>query len=138
MTKKQLVSLKDGRKPYAAGLIRALYRGQRSPVIVDWAATNYLSVAVGLGLVDYGYSEDVYTVTNLGQEAVSLLDQNQKDSLSKFMLERLYEYPYVAWMIRLMNSDREKNFSKFDLGANFGFIDEPGFISLPEDLLPRI
>ena len=134
MTKKQLVSLKDGRKPYATGLIRALYRGQRSPVIVDWAATNYLSVAVGLGLVDYGYSEDVYTVTNLGQEAVSLLDQNQKDSLSKFMLERLYEYPYAAWMIRLMNSDREKKFSKFDLGANFGFIDEPGFISLPEDL----
>ena len=50
------------------------------------------------------------------------------------MLERLYEYPYAAWMIRLMNGDRNKKFSKFDFGDNFGFIDEPGFISLPEDL----
>lgn len=134
ITKKQLVSLKDGRKPYATGLIRALYRGQRSPVIVDWAATNYLSVAVGLGLVDYDYSADIYTVTNLGQKAVSLLDQNKEDLLNQFMLERLYEYPYAAWLIRLMNQNRNKKFSKFDLGANFGFIDEPGFISLPEDL----
>ena len=134
ITKKQLVSIRDGRKPYATGLIRALYQGQRSPVIVDWAATNYLSVAVGLGLVNYDYSEDVYIVTELGRKAVSLLDQESMDDLNQFMLDRLYEYPYAAWMIRLLNKDKEKKFSKFDLGANFGFIDEPGFISLPEDL----
>lgn len=134
ITKKQLVSLKDGREPYATGLIRALYHGQRSSVITDWPAANYLSVAVGFGLVDYDYSEDVYMITNLGQEAVCLLDRGEQDRLNEFMLDRLYEYPYAAWMIRLMNSNREKKFSKFDFGANFGFIDEPGFVSLPEDL----
>lgn len=136
LTKKQLVTLKGkyGRKKFASGLIRALYPGQRSPVIVDWAATNYLSVAVGLGLVDYNYSEDLYSASELGKSAVELLDQDKENELQKFMLERLYEYPYAAWMIRLMNEDRSKKFSKFDLGANFGFIDEPGFISLPEDL----
>lgn len=134
LTKKQLVSLKDGRKPYATGLIRALYQGQRSSVIVDWPATNYLSVAVGLGLVEYDYSKDVYTITEYGKEAVSLYDKEKKEELRDFMLERLFEYPYAAWMIRLMNKNRQKKYSKFDLGENFGFIDEPGFISLPEDL----
>lgn len=134
LTKKQLVSIKDGRKPYATGLIRALYPGQKHPVIVDWAATNYLSVAVGMGLVDYDYAQDVYLVTQLGTAAVVLLDQGKTQELRDFMLERLYEYPYAAWLIRLMNRDRHQRFSKFDLGANFGFIDEPGFISLPEDL----
>lgn len=136
LTKKQLVSLesKYGRKKFASGLIRALYPGQRSAVIVDWAATNYLSVAVGLGLVDYNYSEDIYTASDLGKRAVALQNQGNNDKLQKFMLDRLYEYPYAAWMIRLMNENRSKKFSKFDLGANFGFIDEPGFISLPEDL----
>lgn len=136
LTKKQLISLgaNNGRKGFASGLIRALYPGQKSPVIVDWPAENYLSVAVGLGLVDYDYYEDVYTVSKLGEKAVTLLDQDKNDELRDFMLERLYEYPYAAWMIRLMNGDRNKKFSKFDFGDNFGFIDEPGFISLPEDL----
>lgn len=136
ITKGQLVTLKGkyGRKHFASGLIRALYAGQKSPVIVDWAAANYLSVAVGLGLVDYNYSEDVFTVSKLGQDAVSLLDRGKNSELRTFMLERLYEYPYAAWLIRLMNKDRGKKFSKFDLGTNFGFIDEPGFVSLPEDL----
>lgn len=136
LTKKQLVSLKGkyGRKKFASGLIRALYPGQKSPVIVDWAATNYLSVSVGLGLIEYDYSEDMYKVSELGKSAVVLLDDGCNDELQNFMLERLYEYPYAAWIIRLMNKNRSKKFSKFDLGANFGFIDEPGFISLPEDL----
>lgn len=136
LTKKQLVSLKGkyGRKHFASGLIRALYKGQKSPVIGDWPATNYLSAAIGLGLVNYDYSKDFYTISELGKEAVTLLDQKLNYKLKDFMLERLYEYPYAAWLIRLMNKHKNKKFSKFDLGDDFGFIDEPGFISLPEKL----
>lgn len=135
LTKKQLISLKNGRAPFATGLIRALYQGQKGhSAIVDWAATSYLNIAVGLGLVDYSYSEDIYMATEMGKKAIQMMDQGQEDKLRSFMLERLYEYPYAAWMIRLMNEDREKKYSKFDLGEKFGFIDEPGFLSLPENL----
>lgn len=143
-TKKQLVTVKSkyGRKNFASGLIQALYPGQKGRVAIgDWPATNYLSVAVGLGLISYDYATDLFSVTELGKKAVSLMEKEEQDrdkqnnnELKEFMLDRLYEYPYAAWMIRLMNKDHSKKFSKFDLGANFGFIDEPGFISLPEDL----
>ena len=132
----ELVSLgsKYGRKPYASGLIRAIFDGQRGPAIKDWPAKNYLAVAVGMGLVDLDYTTDTYHITDLGKEAVALLDKNDLDNLRNFMLERLYEYPYAAWLIRVVNTDRNKWCTKFDLGDNFGFIDEPGFSSLPEDL----
>ncbi|HBC30643.1 MAG TPA: restriction endonuclease [Clostridiales bacterium] len=133
---KQLVTLqsKIGRKPYATGLIRAIYKGQRSPVITDWAASNYLSVAIGMGLIDLNYREDYYSITEFGEKAVKLFDNKDNSKLKKFMFERLMEYPYAAWLLRLMNQDPSKWYSKFDLGSNFGFIDEPGFVSLPENL----
>lgn len=135
LTKKQLVSLKNlGRKPYASGLIRAIFKGQRSVAIVDWAAQNYLSVAIGMGLVDLCYSDNYYFLTKFGKKAVELFDDGKTEELKDFMLNRLYEYPYAAWLIRLVNKNPSKSYTKFDLGENFGFIDEPGFISLPEDL----
>lgn len=136
MSDNELVSLssKYGRKPYASGLIRAIFDGQRGPAIKDWPAKNYLAVAVGMGLVDLDYSTDTYHITELGKEAVNLLDNNDLDNLRTFMLERLFEYPYAAWLIRVVNMDKNKWYTKFDLGDNFGFIDEPGFSSLPEDL----
>lgn len=131
-----LVTIKSkyGRKPYASGLIRAIYDGQKGPAILDWPAKNYLAVAVGMGLVDLNYDTDQYYVTELGKKAVSLLDADKEEELQQFMLDRLFEYPYAAWLIRLVNQDKKKAYSKFDLGENFGFIDEPGFSSLPEDL----
>lgn len=143
MTYKTLISVNiagkrgtSGRTPYATGLIRALFRGQRNPAITDWAAANYLSVAVGLGLLDFDYETELFTITQLGREAVTILDQGNKRKLDTFLLERLYEYPYAAWLIRLMNKkeNRGKAFSKYELGEQFGFIDEPGFISLPEEI----
>jgi hypothetical protein len=135
LTKRQLISLtsKLGRKHFASGLIRAIFKGQKSVAIVDWAAQSYLSLAIGLGLVDLNYSKNYYFITKLGRKAVQLFDENKTKKLRSFMLDRLYEYPYAAWLIRVVNKNK-KVYTKFDLGENFGFIDEPGFISLPEDL----
>lgn len=123
---------KEGRMPYASGLVRAIFKGQKSPAITDWPASNYVSVAVALGLIDLDYKLDVYKLTQLGLEAVELFD-NGDQRLNEFMLNRLYEYPYAAWLIRLVNDQPGKEYSKFDLGEAFGFIDEPGFVSLPEE-----
>ncbi|MGO5287994.1 restriction endonuclease FokI C-terminal domain-containing protein [Pseudoscardovia suis] len=143
MTYKNLVSVgfKDGkstpgREPYATGLIRALIKGQRNPAITNWAAANYLSLTIGLGLLDFHYDSDQFTITELGKQAVALFDAKTPESekeLHDFLLERLYEYPYAAWLIRWVNQkDWGHIFTKFELGAEFGFIDEAGFTSIPE------
>lgn len=124
-----------GRTPYASGLIRAIFDGQKGAVAIkNWPAQNYLAVAIGLGLVDLDYDKDLYYITDLGKQAVDLLDNKEIKKLQDFLLKRLYEYPYAAWLIRLVNKDKSKQYTKFNLGENFGFIDEPGFTSLPEDL----
>lgn len=124
-----------GRTPYASGLIRAIFDGQKGSVAIkNWPAQNYLAVAIGLGLVDLDYDKDLYYITDLGKQAVDLLDNKEIKKLQDFLLKRLYEYPYAAWLIRLVNKDKSKQYTKFNLGENFGFIDEPGFTSLPEDL----
>lgn len=128
------INSKYGRKKFASGLIRAIFDGQKGPAITDWPAENYLAVAVGMGLVDLDYDKDMYFATDLGEEAVKLLDEGKDKELRKFMFQRFLEYPYAAWLIRLVNENKSKAYTKFDLGENFGFIDEPGFTSLPEDL----
>lgn len=144
MTYKNLVSVggndgTPGRQPYATGLIRALIHGQKNPAITDWAAMNYLSVTIGLGLLDFDYNHDEFTITDLGEKAVRLFDSDTEESrqqLDNFMLERLYEYPYAAWLIRVLNDEKwgwGHTFTKFELGSEFGFIDEAGFTSLPEE-----
>ncbi|GLB46199.1 hypothetical protein WR164_01780 [Philodulcilactobacillus myokoensis] len=136
ISKENLITIKSkyGREKYASGLIRLLFKGQKSPNIIDWAASNYLSLAVGMGLIDFNYNDNCYHITKNGEKAVNLLDSKNNKKLKEFMLKRLFEYPYAAWLIRLVNKQPKKLFTKFELGDNFGFIDEPGFISLPEDM----
>lgn len=136
LTHKELVSLK-GSKDYASGLVRAIYPGQKKLVIREWPASNYVSLAVSMGLLDIDYAKDAYYITELGIKAVKLDESNDEsndEAIKTFLLERLYEYPYAAWLIRLLNENPSKKYSKFELGDNFGFIDEPGFISLPKEM----
>ena len=103
-----------GRTPYASGLIRAIFDGQKGAVAIkNWPAQNYLAVAIGLGLVDLDYDKDLYYITDLGKQAVDLLDNKEIKKLQDFLLERLYEYPYAAWLIRLVNKDKSKQYRKF-------------------------
>lgn len=132
LTRKELVSLKSS-KTYASGLVRAIYPGQTNLVIREWPASNYVSLAISMGFLDIDYPKDAYYLTDLGFTAVKLAESND-EKLKSFLLERLYEYPYAAWLIRLLNANPGKKYSKFELGDNFGFIDEPGFISLPKEM----
>ncbi|MDR0300412.1 MAG: restriction endonuclease, partial [Streptococcaceae bacterium] len=72
-----------------------------------------------------------FIVTSLGREASKLYDENKVTELNNFMYQRLLEYPYAVWLIRLLGKNPTKKFSKFDLAENFGFIDELGFGSIP-------
>lgn len=120
---------------YADSLVQSVFDGQRKRLsIVDWAAENYVSLAVTFGLVDLDRTTDLYFITKLGRQAVSLLDNGEEDTLANFMHERLLEYPYAAWFMRFAKKKLDEgqvSFSKFDAGAEFGFLDARGFGSLP-------
>lgn len=120
---------------YADSLVQAVFDGQGQRLaIVNWAAENYVSLAVTFGLLDLDRTTDLYFITELGRQAVSLLDNEDLDSLTNFMQERLLEYPYAAWFMRFAKKKLDEgqgSFSKFDAGAEFGFLDARGFGSLP-------
>lgn len=120
---------------YADSLVQSVFDGQGKRLsIVNWAAENYVSLAVTFGLVDLDRTTDLYFITKLGRQAVSLLDNGEEDTLANFMHERLLEYPYAAWFMRFAKKKLDEgqvSFSKFDAGAEFGFLDARGFGSLP-------
>lgn len=120
---------------YADSLVQAVFDGQGQRfAIVNWAAENYVSLAVTFGLLDLDRTTDLYFITELGRQAVSLLDNEDLDSLTNFMQERLLEYPYAAWFMQFAKKKLDEgqgSFSKFDAGAEFGFLDARGFGSLP-------
>lgn len=122
-------------KRYANSLVQAIFDGQGQRLaIVEWAAENYVSLAVTFGLLDINRQTDLYFITDLGRRAVELLDDDDTDALTEFMKERLLEYPYAAWLMRFAKKkldDGDSKFSKFDAGAEFGFLDARGFGSLP-------
>lgn len=122
-------------KSEANSLVQAIFEGQgRRLAFVDWAAQNYVSVTVAFGLIKFNQLNDSYQITDLGRQAVKMYDAEQNEELDTFFYERLLEYPYAAWLLRLTARDTEKKFSKFDLGSNFGFIDELGFSTAPLNL----
>lgn len=60
---------------YADSLVQAVFDGQGQRfAIVNWAAENYVSLAVTFGLLDLDRTTDLYFITELGRQAVSLLD----------------------------------------------------------------
>lgn len=122
-------------KKEANSLVQAVFPGQGARLaIVDWAAQNYVSVAVAFGLLEFHRTDKTFTISELGIEAVELYELENSKELDKFMYERLLEYPYAAWLLRLLGNNPTKQFSKFDLGENFGFIDELGFETAPVEI----
>lgn len=122
-------------KKEANSLVQAMFEGQGERLaIVDWAASNYVSVTVAFGLIEFNRNTDTYYITELGEKAVWLLENANKEALDLFLLDRLLEYPYTAWMLRLLGNKPNQEFTKFDFGENFGFIDEAGFSTLPKNI----
>lgn len=132
-TWKQLTGTRT--KGEANSLVQAIFPGQSSRLaIVDWAAQNYVSVTVAFGLLDFHRATKTFTISDLGRQAVSLYESGDIKKLEEFLFERLLEYPYASWLIRLLGNNPGKQFSKFDLGENFGFIDELGFETVPVEI----
>lgn len=132
-TWKQLTGTRT--KGEANSLVQAVFPGQGSRLaIVDWASQNYVSVTVAFGLLDFHRATKTFTISDLGRQAVSLYEAGNITKLEEYLFERLLEYPYASWLIRLLGDNPKKQFSKFDLGENFGFIDELGFETAPVEI----
>lgn len=132
-TWKQLTGTRT--KGEANSLVQAVFPGQGSRLaIVDWASQNYVSVTVAFGLLDFHRATKTFTISDLGRQAVSLYEAGDITKLEEYLFERLLEYPYASWLIRLLGDNPKKQFSKFDLGENFGFIDELGFETAPVEI----
>ena len=119
------------------GIVQAVVKGQKREFIGDWPADNFVRWAHALGFISYNYSNDTFSVTDLGLSLVSARD-NSSDDLSdderNILIEALMAYPPAIRVMSLLSEDGA-HLTKFEIGKQLGFIGEGGFTSQPQDLL---
>lgn len=111
-------------------IIQATIKGQRRGYITDWAADSYVRWAHCLGLIDYIYDQDCFTITNLGLEYVNSKTIQEETEIIEIAL---LSYPPVCRILELLSEGEHR--TKFELGSKLGFVGEAGFTSLPQNIL---
>lgn len=101
----------------------------KKPYTDDWTADGFLRWAISLGFLDYDYSRDSCSITQLGIKfAKSESHEETQDILGYAYLS----YPPVCRILGLL--EQYGHLTKFELGAKLGFTDEEGFTSFPQNI----
>lgn len=128
-----------------SGIIQAVIDGQQNrtyvdevgdpitikkPYIDDWTSEGFLRWAISCGFIDYSSETDKCSVSQLGLKLVNSVDASIEERES--FTYGLLSYPPVVRILTLLKN--KDNQTKFELGANLGFIGELGFTSIPQEV----
>lgn len=101
-----------------------------------WPIRNFISSAIGLGLLNWNRINGNISLTRLGKqlaEAKHLVSEElTSDELTLLQLAFM-SYPYAVAFLRSLENNKE-GLNKFQLGETFGFAGEAGFTSFGEEL----
>lgn len=111
-------------KTDCTGIVQAAVKGQKGGWIVDWAADNFLRWAQAFGFISYNYNDDTFSITESGKRLVH--SEDKKELLIKAALS----YP-PAYRILSFLKNPETVLTKYEIGEQFGFVGEEGFIFYP-------
>lgn len=114
-----------------SGIIQAALKGQRKEYQSDWPADSYLRWAISVGLLDYDRNTDSCSITELGYAFVTSEDKSNKET--EILTESFLSYPPVCRILNLLSNGQVM--TKFEIGAQLGFIGEAGFTSIPQHLI---
>lgn len=126
-----------------SGLVQAAIDGQqfreyiingkkqriKKPYTDDWTADGFLRWAISIGLLDYDYSNDTCSITNLGRQLVMA---DSEVSRKAVLCEAFLLYPPVYRILDILIKSGHS--TKFEIGAKLGFTDEEGFTSIPQNI----
>lgn len=105
---------------------KAYYKPYQS----DWSAESYLKLAISLNLISYDPENDQCTLTDTAKR-IALGDQNQQ--LTSYR-EAILSFPPAVRILQILSQNMTTPLSKFELGANLGFIGEAGFGSFAPNM----
>ncbi len=116
-----------------SGIIQAALPGQRKEYQSDWPADSYLRWAVSVGFLNYDREKDRCSISEEGRRfAESVRGSVQEtDVLTKAFMS----YPPVCRILHLLSNG--EHMTKFEIGAQLGFIGEAGFTSIPQHMVIR-
>jgi hypothetical protein len=120
LTFKELI----GSKGKVNGLMQAVLQGQRGGAMSTWACDNFLRWAHALGYLSYDRARDTFTITPEGDALLG----TAKDSQAEKALNTaaLMSYPPVRRILLLLD-EAGVGRTKWELGAELGFVGEDGF-----------
>jgi len=108
------------------GIIQAAVKGQKRAYISDWPADNFIRWAHALGFIKYDYSNDTFSITDIGLA----LTHSAGEEKNRLLEHAILSYP-PAYRVLSLLSDPDTPLTKFEIGAKLGFSGEDGFISYP-------
>ena len=115
------------------GIVQAAIPGQRRDFILDWPADNYVRWAHALGFIEFNRDNDTFCIAENGRALIET-EIGSPDERTIFA-DALLAYPPAARVIKLLGKEASKNkaLSKFEIGAELGFIGESGFTHIDID-----
>ncbi|MBO4556501.1 MAG: hypothetical protein J5706_07045, partial [Elusimicrobiales bacterium] len=108
------------------GIIQAAVKGQKRAYISDWPADNFIRWAHALGFIKYDYSNDTFSITDIGLA----LTHSSGEEKNKLLEQAILSYPPAYRVLSLLSAPNNP-LTKFEIGAKLGFSGEDGFISYP-------
>ncbi len=119
------------------GIIQAAIKGQKRDFIADWPADNFIRWAHCLGFISYDYKSDSFSITDDGLRLSMAKHADDNDTMTQeeidIITEAMLSYPPAVRILTLL--EHGDILTKFEIGAQLGFIGENGFTSLSQDLL---
>lgn len=116
-----------------SGIVQAVLPGQRKEYQSDWPADSFLRWAISIGFLAYDRENDTCCLTETGRKyACSKKDSDEEKHI---LTEAFISYPPICRILSLL--DKNEHMTKFELGAQLGFIGEAGFTSIPQHMIIR-
>lgn len=114
-----------------SGIIQAALKGQRKEYQSDWPADSFLRWAISIGMLNYNRENDTCSITELGYSYA--MSENESEKEKEILTEAFLSYPPVCRILNLLNNGQIM--TKFEIGAQLGFVGEAGFTSIPQHLI---
>ncbi len=114
-----------------SGIVQAVIHSQGEKEYTDdWTADGFLRWGVSLGFIEYNHENDCCQITESGKEFV--LSEEDSEREKELLGNAFLSYPPVIRILSLLDKNGDQ--TKFELGAQLGFIGEAGFTSIPQNL----
>ncbi len=114
-----------------SGIVQAALPGQRKEYQSDWPADSFLRWAISIGFLEYDRNTDKCTLSKLGMKYAISVDGSSGEKA--ILTEAFLSYQPVCRVLLLLENN--KSMTKFKIGEKLGFINEAGFMSIPQHLI---